>query len=221
LGQRAAWQAQAEYFLAKGLPEQALEILNRLAAFTPPDAPNYRVTLPTLLRGKVLMALNRNQEAAASLLATRQTLENQAVQPTLWRVNLALAEVYLRLKQREAASEAAQAARNIIAEIAAALDDETLRERFRQQALAQTPAIPAPSERQAAKKAWAGLTEREREVALLVAQGKTNREIAEALILNKRTVESYLDHIFLKLNFSSRVQLAAWVFERGGLVQNT
>jgi DNA-binding NarL/FixJ family response regulator len=56
---------------------------------------------------------------------------------------------------------------------------------------------------------------------LLVAQGKTNREIAEALILNKRTVESYLDHIFLKLNFSSRVQLAAWVFERGGLVQNT
>ena len=55
------------------------------------------------------------------------------------------------------------------------------------------------------------LTRREREIAELVAQGLGNREIAEQLVLAKRTVDSHIEHIFGKLGFTSRTQLAAWV----------
>ena len=57
----------------------------------------------------------------------------------------------------------------------------------------------------------APLTKREREIAELVTQGLGNREIAEHLVLAKRTVDSHIEHIFNKLGFSSRAQLAAWV----------
>ena len=55
------------------------------------------------------------------------------------------------------------------------------------------------------------LTRREREIAELVTQGLANREIAEQLVLAKRTVDSHIEHIFSKLGFTSRTQLAAWV----------
>jgi predicted ATPase/DNA-binding CsgD family transcriptional regulator len=56
------------------------------------------------------------------------------------------------------------------------------------------------------------LTRREREIAVLVADGLGNREIAERLVLSRRTVESHIEHIFSKLGLSSRTQLAGWVF---------
>ena len=55
------------------------------------------------------------------------------------------------------------------------------------------------------------LTRREKEIAALVAAGFGNREIAARLFLSKRTVDSHLEHIFTKLGFSSRTQLASWV----------
>jgi len=55
------------------------------------------------------------------------------------------------------------------------------------------------------------LTRREREIAELVTQGLGNREIAERLVLAKRTVDSHIEHIFNKLGFTSRAQIATWV----------
>jgi DNA-binding NarL/FixJ family response regulator len=55
------------------------------------------------------------------------------------------------------------------------------------------------------------LTRREREIAELVTEGLGNREIAEHLVLAKRTVDSHIEHIFNKLGFTSRAQIAAWV----------
>jgi predicted ATPase/DNA-binding CsgD family transcriptional regulator len=56
---------------------------------------------------------------------------------------------------------------------------------------------------------WDQLTARERQVAALVAQGMTNREIAARLVVSKRTVDAHVEHILAKLGFSSRVQVAA------------
>ncbi|HEX4831490.1 MAG TPA: LuxR C-terminal-related transcriptional regulator [Trebonia sp.] len=56
---------------------------------------------------------------------------------------------------------------------------------------------------------WEQLTARERQVAALVAQGLTNREIAARLVVSKRTVDAHVEHILAKLGFSSRVQVAA------------
>jgi DNA-binding NarL/FixJ family response regulator len=58
------------------------------------------------------------------------------------------------------------------------------------------------------------LSARELEVARLVADGLGNREIAGRLFLSKRTVDSHIEHIFAKLSFSSRTQLAGWFREQ-------
>ncbi|MWK40510.1 LuxR family transcriptional regulator [Actinomadura sp. J1-007] len=58
------------------------------------------------------------------------------------------------------------------------------------------------------------LTRRETEIAALVAEGRTNREIAERLVIAKRTVDSHVEHILAKLGFSSRTQIAAWYTQR-------
>jgi len=57
------------------------------------------------------------------------------------------------------------------------------------------------------------LTGREREVAGLVAQGKSNREIAEALVLSTRTVEKHVANILAKLGLTSRAQIVRWAME--------
>ncbi|MEU8419431.1 AAA family ATPase [Micromonospora sp. NPDC048835] len=54
---------------------------------------------------------------------------------------------------------------------------------------------------------WAGLTESETRVARMVAQGWTNRQIAEELFLSPHTVSSHLRHAFVKLGVRSRVEL--------------
>ena len=58
------------------------------------------------------------------------------------------------------------------------------------------------------------LTRREREVAALVAEGRSNREIAEHFVLSERTVETHVSRMLTKLGLSSRTQLAAWVLAR-------
>ncbi|CAM5320772.1 LuxR family transcriptional regulator [Streptomyces spiroverticillatus] len=55
------------------------------------------------------------------------------------------------------------------------------------------------------------LTRREREVAALVHQGLSNREIAERLVISKRTADAHVEHILAKLGFGSRGEIAALV----------
>jgi non-specific serine/threonine protein kinase len=67
----------------------------------------------------------------------------------------------------------------------------------------------------AAKEQFGGLTAREREVTALVAQGKSNREIARNLVVSERTVGAHISNILSKLEFTSRTQIATWAIEKG------
>ena len=58
------------------------------------------------------------------------------------------------------------------------------------------------------------LSSRELEVADLVGEGLTNREIAQRLIISTRTVESHVDHIKVKLGFRRRARIVAWALDR-------
>jgi DNA-binding CsgD family transcriptional regulator len=55
------------------------------------------------------------------------------------------------------------------------------------------------------------LTAREFEVARLVAEGATNREIAERLVISPKTASAHIEHILSKLGVSRRAEIAAWV----------
>jgi predicted ATPase/DNA-binding CsgD family transcriptional regulator len=77
-------------------------------------------------------------------------------------------------------------------------------------ALSDRATEPIPTE----KEKFGGLTAREREVAALIAQGKSNREIARAMTVGTKTVETYVTRILNKLGFESRVQIATWAVEK-------
>ena len=59
-------------------------------------------------------------------------------------------------------------------------------------------------------------TKREREVATLIAEGLTNKEIAARLVISPRTAQGHVEHLLTKLGFNSRAQIAAWVVESQG-----
>jgi DNA-binding NarL/FixJ family response regulator len=59
------------------------------------------------------------------------------------------------------------------------------------------------------------LTGREREVVALIAQGKSNGEIADELVVSKRTVESHIASILSKLELTNRAQIVRWAIETG------
>jgi len=74
------------------------------------------------------------------------------------------------------------------------------------------PAVPAEVE--------GPLTPRQLEVAILVAQGKTNRQIAEHLVVTERTVGAHVEHILHTLGLAKRTQVAVWVAEHGLLASS-
>ncbi|WP_062993085.1 helix-turn-helix transcriptional regulator [Nocardia anaemiae] len=57
----------------------------------------------------------------------------------------------------------------------------------------------------------AELNTREREVADLIADGLTNKSIAARLSISHRTADRHVEHILVKLGFTKRAQIAAWV----------
>jgi DNA-binding NarL/FixJ family response regulator len=57
------------------------------------------------------------------------------------------------------------------------------------------------------------LSDREWEVAMLVARGLSNRQIAAQLIVSERTVDTHVSHILRKLSLVSRAQIAAWAVQ--------
>ncbi|MFE6999586.1 response regulator [Streptomyces griseus] len=59
------------------------------------------------------------------------------------------------------------------------------------------------------------LTEREREVLGLIADGRSNREIARAFVLSEKTVKTHVSNILMKLDVADRTQAALWAVRNG------
>jgi DNA-binding CsgD family transcriptional regulator len=76
--------------------------------------------------------------------------------------------------------------------------------------------VPRRRRRTRASHGWESLTDAERRVVELAAEGLTNPQIGERLFISRRTAQTHLGHVFAKLGISSRVELAAEVTRREG-----
>lgn len=158
-----------------------------------PDSDDRALGQVTRCRGLVAAARGDVTEAAA-LLEDAVAQHEQAADPFgRARALLALGVVRRRRRQKRAAREAIAAALDGFEQLGAA----TWIERAR----AELGRIGGRSREE-------GLTAAERRVAALVAEGHTNREVAAALFLGERTVETHLSHVYAKLGVRSRAELA-------------
>jgi len=215
IGQRLVWAARAELALARSDPGLALDITDRLIA-SAANLSNERV-IPRLwkLRGEALTALHQAVEAETTLRAAQEAAHAQGLRPLLWRICLALGKLYQTQAREVEAEQAFSTARALVEELAASIPDEHIRKQFLSQVTAMLPKKRPLSPDRATKQAYGGLTAREREVAALIAQGKTNRAIAELLVLSERTVEGHVTNILAKLGCTTRTQIAMWAVEKG------
>ena len=215
MAQRMIWCASVELALAQGHPTRALEIIDQLiasAASTPENQSSLRVLK---LRGEALAALQRPDEAEVAFQAAQEIAATQGVRPMQWRICIALGTLYKSQGRNAQAEQALATARTLIAELATTITDEPRRDNFLQRATALLPSTPPLPPKHAAKQTFAGLTVREREVAILLAQGKANQTIADELVVTKRTVETHIGNIMFKLGCTSRTQIAVWAVETG------
>jgi DNA-binding CsgD family transcriptional regulator len=215
IGQRLVWAARAELALARSDPGLALDITDRLIA-SATNLSDERV-IPRLwkLRGEALAVPGGTAEAETMLRAAQEAARAQGLRPWRWRIAVALGKLYQTQGRQEEAEQAFATARTIIEELAANVPDEQVREQFLRQATAMLPHVRVLSPDRAARQAYGGLTAREREVAALIAQGNTNRAIAERLVLSERTVEGHVTNILTKLGGTTRTQIATWAIEKG------
>lgn len=217
IGQRGCWCARCEVAVARGEPERALAIADRLLATAQHADPSGESGIPRLamLRGKALSALKRTVDAEAAFLLARTGALAQGAKPLRWRVAVALGHLYHKGARRAEAEAAFAEAHTIIGELATAILDEKLRTSFLAQSTVLISGGRPLSPRQAAQQTFRGLTEREREVVTLIASGMTNQQIADRLVLSKRTIETHIGSIMAKLACNSRSQVVVWAAQKG------
>jgi len=190
---------------------QALERAESLLA-SAPGANEFRSQpIPALLKlkGEALLTLSRLDEALVALEDAKGGAQMRQDPSLLWQVHRSLGQGYRLHGREEQAQQEWTAARQIIGQLTRTMDNEALREHFSQAALASLPREKPLLSRQAIAQQFGGLTERERQVAVLVTQGLSNREIADMLVISSRTVETHITNILLKLGFTVRTQVVA------------
>jgi ATP/maltotriose-dependent transcriptional regulator MalT len=194
--QRAALlSSHVEVALARGdsaLAWETCDELDRIATEVPSDALS---AIAATARGRVRLAVGDAEAALGDLRWAAATcralgLVCEAADARAL-VGLALRE----LGDKEGAAEELEAAQRTFERMGASADAARV-----SGLLGRVDEPPA------------GLTERECEVLRLVAAGRTNREIAESLVISEHTVARHLGNIYTKLDVSSRTAAAAFAF---------
>jgi len=190
----AWWRAEyVEALLELGRPDDAVALLDEWEAAAVRLGREWVLAHATRCRGLVAAARS-DVEGARGLLEEAAQLHGAIGDPfARARALLALGVVRRRDRKKRLAREAI--------EDALALFEGCGAEGWAERARRELGSFSGRRREQ-------GLTAAERRVASLVVEGRTNREVAAALVLGERTVETHLTHIYAKLGVRSRTELA-------------
>jgi DNA-binding CsgD family transcriptional regulator len=182
-----------EFLLELGQVEDAIRVLDTWEADAVRVAREWVLAHATRCRG--LVAAAEGDVARAASLLERAVAQHEQVGDAFGtaRTLLGLGIVRRRARKKRGAREAIQAALDGFDELGAAA--------WAEKARSELGHIGG-------RRREEGLTPAERRVAALVAEGRTNREVAAALFLTERTVASHLSHVYAKLGVRSRTELA-------------
>jgi DNA-binding CsgD family transcriptional regulator len=216
---------QAELALARGEAEAAVQHTREAARMAESKGALKNLAKGALYEGRALLALGHLKEAAARLQLAVALADQIGHGSLRWRARLRLGQAYAALGQPHA--EVCREGLDLLQGIASDLQDERLAN-----SLLSSPLVlelAEMSRRSEAEAAWkepaidavaaqpppAGLTRRETQVLRLVAQGATNRAIAEALQISVKTVDAHVTHILNKTGCANRAAAAAFAAQHG------
>jgi DNA-binding CsgD family transcriptional regulator/tetratricopeptide (TPR) repeat protein len=155
-------------------------------------------------RASISAAEGRSEDAARSLESVIASMDGELELHALW-ARLELAEIWLASNRRPKAATVLREA-GAKAEAMGAINErrraEQLLRSMQVRTWQRTARVPPAT-------GLGDLTEREREIAQLVAEGATNRDIAGRLFLSPKTVERHVSNILAKMDVRNRVELAA------------
>jgi DNA-binding NarL/FixJ family response regulator len=165
------------------------------------------VALPETLDGLACVAVAKGEtERAVRLFGATRAFNEQVSDHNYTREYAALREPYLTATRSQLSEEAWKAA---FAEGQAMGFEEAVEYALSEEERLPPTLVPVPDQPPTET-----LTPREQEVALLVGQGLTNRQIAQELVLSEHTVHHHVTSILKKLNLSSRHQVASSLSDR-------
>jgi DNA-binding NarL/FixJ family response regulator len=196
----------AEAQLACGDAAAAEEALARGESTAKRSGTAWAAAVIGVARSAVLLARGRPEPAVAIAAAAHEAAAGAPLMRA--RARLAEGRALAAQGERNAALEALRDAERALDGFGAL--------RLRDIAVRELRALGHRVLRPARDPAGGPLTAREREIAELIAAGRTNREVAEQLVLSTRTIEAHLRNIYGKLGVRSRVDLARAV-ERGAV----
>ena len=186
--------AQVEIALAAREPTEAERACEELEASASVFGTSGLGAVALHMRGAFLLA-SRPDEALPTLRSACTRWRELDAPYEAARVCLLLASAYRVLGDGDAVARELEAATSVFDRVGAILELKTVA------AMRADEGLPG------------GLTVRQAEILALVAQGKSNREIAADLVLSQKTVARHLSNIFSKLGISSRTAAAAYAFE--------
>lgn len=192
--------AYVEILLAGGAVADARAAADALTALPPEHDRPYLRALSDKVTGAVLLAEGDPAAAHAVLRRAMAGWRELGAPYEAARTQLISAAAYRELGDAEGAAAEAGAARAAFAGLGAAPD------------VARADEVVRTSQRRGNP---GGLTDREVDVVVLVAAGKSNREIARELGISEKTVASHLSHMFTKLGLPSRAAATAYAYEHG------
>lgn len=174
----------------------AADELSKIASLM--DAPFLHATSAQAI-GAVMLAEGKIRESLDALRAACRTWQDLAAPYEVARVRVLIGHALQQLDDDESAELELDAARTVFSRLGATPDLARVEE------LSRTRRSESPG----------GLTNREMEVLTLVAAGRSNRQIASALVISERTVARHVSNIFTKLDVSSRAAATAFALKHG------